>query len=394
MRIRTLLLALFSLGVPLGAAHAEDWRVQTVQGQARLFSAGAWSAAQPGALLPPGAIVETGDGGRALVLRDRDSIDVAAAAKIRIEGDDALTTTVRDFAGVVGVSESAAENKRFLVMTAHASALAQGAVFGVVTDPHGTTITVASGLVSVTDLSRRSTVDLGPGQTARIRLGQAAALLAPAEADAASAAAHDAAARLQPGGPPIATETPGDPRALGALKSDAKGANQAKAVDQATAELHELRGKAKLGKGDPKTVAAVGRMAEELMRDVDVETDPWNDDFKWTEVENGELRLKPIHRVVLGLSGSEALQFWTLALMISFILGMLTKSILKEAGFGMAMNTGLVMLAFIVAVLIRDAFFRAQEFIAAEPFLSLGMMIGAMPLLLLSGAFAKLRLDL
>jgi hypothetical protein len=65
---------------------------------------------------------------------------------------------------------------------------------------------------------------------------------------------------------------------------------------------------------------------------------------------------------------------------------------MRDAGLGGFANTVIVMLAFAAAILVRDAFFRAGANIAVEPFMSIGMMLGAMPLLLLGGAFAKLRI--
>jgi hypothetical protein len=42
----------------------------------------------------------------------------------------------------------------------------------------------------------------------------------------------------------------------------------------------------------------------------------------------------------------------------------------------------------------RELFFRSGDNLELEPYLSLGMMLGAMPLLLLSGAFPKVRFRL
>ena len=73
-------------------------------------------------------------------------------------------------------------------------------------------------------------------------------------------------------------------------------------------------------------------------------------------------------------------------------LGAISNAIMEKSGFGLAGGTLMVMAAFATALLIRDAFFRAGANLALEPFLSIGMMLCAMTLLLLSGVFAKLRL--
>jgi hypothetical protein len=97
-------------------------------------------------------------------------------------------------------------------------------------------------------------------------------------------------------------------------------------------------------------------------------------------------------RVILGLSEAEAYEFWALWIAVCTLLGALTSALMKDVGMGPVLNTAIVMLAFAAAIPVRDAFFREASNIAIEPFMSVGMMLGAMPLMLLGGAFTKFRL--
>ncbi len=378
-----------------GAASAQDWTL--VEGSARAFASAEWTQPMVGAPLPKAALLQTEADGGALVARGDDRLRLNPRSKIRIEGDDPADALVRVFEGVVGATESAAVGKHFVVMTSFASFAAKGAVFGVATDAAGTTLTVRRGLVSATDFATQTTVDVTDGQTFRALRGRAGTVqAAPGATDPAALAAKEAAGRAAPGqeasSGEAAAPAPGvDRNATGAIKPSA---GSAKMAEDAAGAVHEEKRKAKLGKADARTAAAVQSIEKDLFQDIDVEAEPWSDDFKWTQVEDGEIRLKPIWRIILGLSGAEAYEFWALFSLTCLMLGGLTNAVLKDAGFGAVLNGVLVMLAFAVAILVRDAFFRGGDNISLEPFLSVGMMLGAMPALLLSGAFAKVRLAL
>ena len=387
---------LFFLTLGCHAAFAEDWKVQSLDGSVRAFANAEWTHPAVGAPLPKAALLQTDGDGVALIARGDDKLSVDPESKIRIEGAEPSQTLVRVFQGVLGAAETAGAGKRFLVMTTHASFDAKGAVFGVATDAAGTTLTVRKGLVSATDLVTRKTVDVTDGEVFRAR-GRAGAPSNPAANDPVAAAAKAAASRASGDAPgaEASSAAPGadrlDRNATGAIKP---GAANAKTAEDAAGAVHEERRKAKLGKADARTAAAVASIERDLAEGVDVETEPWQDDFKWTQVESGEVRLKPIWRIILGLSGAEAYEFWALFLLISLMLGGVTNAVLKEAGFGAVLNGVVVILAFATAILVRDAFFRGGDNVSLEPYLSVGMMLGAMPALLLSGAFAKLRLAL
>ncbi len=134
------------------------------------------------------------------------------------------------------------------------------------------------------------------------------------------------------------------------------------------------------------------QIESDLLQGIDVDSEPLDDNFQWTEVEDGKVRLKPLWRIIVGLSGGEAYEFWALSIVVCTLLGALTSALMKDVGMGPVLNTAIIMLAFATAILVRDAFFRDASNITIEPFMSMGMMLGAMPLLLLGGAFTKFKL--
>jgi hypothetical protein len=396
MIVRGLLAAFLWLLPISGAAWAEEWNVRSIEGGAKVFTMGAWDAPSVGANLRDNALLQTTSDGRILLRRGADRIDLEPSTKLRVEGEDPIDSIARTFEGAVGVGEAWSDGKRFLVMTPQASIQAKGAIFGVVADARAMTVAVQQGLVSVTDLATQKTVDVKEGEFFRVMSGPAGATETPPKSDPASAAAKDAAARIAALGPPERDANQSgdiDPKAVGAIKDGSGEKADSKMAEDAADAVHQEKRKARLGKGDPRAVAAVRQIESDLMEGVDVDAEPLDHDFKWTEVEDGELRLKPLSRIIFGLGRSEALKFWGIWFAACISLGMLTSSLMKDAGVGAGMNTLLIMLAFATAILVRDAFFRAGANLEIEPFLSIGMMLGAMPLLLLGGAFAKMRLD-
>ena len=399
--LRGFILTLICVIFAASAAKAQDWRIAEIAGTARVFASGEWASLHSGASLEPNAIVQTDSDGRLRLASAEIALDVAENAKFRIDGE--ASPLLRLFDGGLGVDASAP----VVVMTTYAAAETADADFALVAEPYGSTVAVRRGLVKVTDLTTRKTVELRDGQILKLRAGQAAvALTAPAGPQALATAQSVAAGRMG-AEPPQTKIALLDRTSTGAIRPDAaanaiaalrasaparSGAASARLAEEAADAVHEERGKAKLGKADPRAVAAAARISRELFRDIDVEVEPWDDSFQWTEVERGELRLKPIWRVMGALEGAQSVEFWFLVFVACLFLGAIANAIMERSGFGLVGTTLLVMAAFATALLIRDLFFRAGANLAIEPFLSLGMMLSAMTLLLLSGAFAKVRL--
>ena len=401
MVLRGIILTFLCAILGVGSANARDWRIDEVAGTARAFAAGEWAPLQSGSTLTPNAIVQTEGDSRIRLASAGATLDVPADAKFRIDGE--ASPLVRLFDGGLGVEASAS----LVVMTTYAAAETADASFAVVAETYGATVTVRRGYVTVTDLTTRKAVLLHDGQILRLHPGQPTLTLSalidqPALTTAQSAASGRFDAENLPTKIALVDKTPtgalrpdAAASAIAALRANASpkgGGASARLAEEAADAVHEERRKAKLGKADPRAVAAAARITRELFQDIDAEVEPWDDSFQWTQVENGELRLKRVWQVVLALGGAQSMEFWFLAFVSCLFLGAISNAIMEKSGFGLAGTTLLVMAAFATALLIRDAFFRAGGNLALEPFLSIGMMLSAMTLILLSGAFAKVRL--
>ena len=387
MALRRVWLALCCFFLTTVAASAEDWAVSSLEGSARTFARGVWAQAKVGDQLTPDILVETA--GSLRLARGAQSISLGAGARIRIEHDDA--SLVRALEGPLGATVDVGAGESFLVMTTFASVEARLAIFGLFVERDGANLVVRDGVVRVTDLLTRRSFELRAGQSLRLSRGFSEAdIRSPKPDDPASLAAADSLAGKTHSDAEAAV--PLDRRSLGGVALAGKAKTDPKADQDAVNAARDFRGKGKVGKANPNDVATATAVTRELMQDPEYEADPLDDSYQWTQVEDGVVRLKPIWRVIADLQGAERYEFWTLVAFACLGLGGLAGVALQSAGLGLTGNTLLVMTAFAAAIGVRDLFFRSVGFVEIEPYLSLGMMLGAMPAFLIAGALAKLRL--
>jgi hypothetical protein len=379
MALRATVLALLGLVFASFAAQAQDWSVRSLDGSARLFAHGEWAPAAVGDPVIPDVLVETA--GPMRLARGAQSLDLGAGARIRIETEEA--TLLRAFEGPLDATIDVGDGEPFLVMTTYASIEARAAIFALVAARDGADLAVRDGLVRVTSLTDRRSFELRAGESVRLRRGVA-------EADVQALKAGDPApAKPQPVGETASGAAPLDRRAVGALGAGGKA--DPKARQEAVDAVRDFKGKGKKGKANPDDMKTAVAVTRELMQDPEVELEPWDESYQWTEVDDGVVRLKPISRVIAELHGAERYEFWALVAFASLGLGALAGFAMQNAGLGLTGNTLLVMTAFVAAILVRDLFFRDGSLIGIEPYLSLGMMLAAMPAFLLAGAAAKTR---
>jgi hypothetical protein len=369
------------------AATAEDWAVNSLEGTARTFARGAWEQAKVGDQLTPDILVESA--GRMRLARGPQSLSLGAGARIRIEHDDA--SLVRAFEGALGATVDVGAGESFLVMTTFASIEARLAIFGLFAERDGADLAVRDGVVRVTDLITRRSFELRAGQSLRLHRGFGEAdIHAPKPDDLALLAANASPAGKTRSDSEAAAAAALDRSSLGGVGPAGKAKGDPKADRDAVDAARDFKGKP--GKASARDMATATAVTRELMQDPEYEVDPLDDSYQWTQVEDGVVRLKPIWRVIADLHGAERYQFWIIVAFACLGLGGLAGFALQNAGLGLTGNTLLVMTAFAAAILVRDLFFRSGGYIQSEPYLSLGLMLGAMPAFLLAGAAAKLRL--
>ena len=388
MALRRVWLALCCLLLTTVAAAAEDWAVSSLDGSARTFARGDWTQASVGDQLTPDILVESA--GRMRLARGGQSLSFGAGARIRIEHDDA--SLVRAFEGALGATIDVGAGESFVVMTTFASLEARLAIFGLFAERDGADLVVRDGVVRVTDLLTRRSFELRAGQSLRLARGFSEAdIHAPKPDDPALLAANASPAGKTRTEAEAAAAAALDRSSLGGVGPGGKAKGDPKADQDAVNAARDFKGKP--GKANPRDVATATAVTRELMQDPEYDVDPLDDSYQWTQVEDGVVRLKPIRRVIADLQGNERTEFWIFVAFACLGLGGLAGFALQNAGLGLTGNTLLVMTAFAAAIAVRDLFFRSVGFVGIEPYLSLGMMLGAMPAFLIAGAVAKLRLS-
>jgi uncharacterized membrane protein YeaQ/YmgE (transglycosylase-associated protein family) len=367
------------------AALAVDWSLTALDGEARSFGLGEWTALRVGDAIARDGVVETH--GRLLATRGGDALDFAPGAKLRLEGETYVL--VRLFEGSLAATVEPDKARPFMVMTTFAQITTEGAAFGVTAEPFGATVAVREGAVEVTDLTTHATVEVKQGQVLHLRAGRAGGLAA--SGYPALAATGDALADARAAPPPeVLTKILAlDHLSTGAIRPAARG--DERLAEEALQRLRDEKRKAGLGKADPRTFAIAAAITRELLTGFEYEPEPWDDSFQWTTVENGEVRLKPLWKIFLHLEAPESYEFWLLAFMVCLLLGALAKAITDKSGFGVFGSTVLVMLAFALAILVRDLFFRNGANLSVEPYLTVVMMLTAMTAFLLGGVATARR---
>jgi len=380
--IRRLFLAVLLACGLNGAARAAEWSLSALEGDARSFVNGEWTALRAGDAIARDHLVESR--GRLHVTQGGDTLDVAPGAKLRLEGE--TYRLVRLFEGSLGVTVEPDKARPFLLMTTFAQITTEGAGFDVTAEPFGATVAVREGVVEVTDLTNRALVDVKQGEILHLRAGRTNA---PALAAAGNSATAPTAPKPAPTPEALTKISALDHLSTGAIRPAARG--DARLADEALERLRDEKRKANLGKADPRTFAVAAAITRELLEGVKYEPEPWDDSFQWTEVENGELRLKPLWKIFAHLAAPESYEFWFLTFTLCLLLGALATTITEKSGFGVFGSTMLVILAFALAILVRDLLFRHGANISIEPYMTVGMMIAAMPALLLGGVAVRHR---
>ena len=387
MRLFLALAALLFAFCSPGAAQTSDWSIGALEGDARGFVMGAWKPLHAGEPLARNHVVETL--GRLRVASGGDLLDFAPGSKLQLEGES--YALVRLIQGAVEATVEAKPGRPFMVMTTFAQVATSGAAFSVVTQAYGATVVVRDGSVSVTDLTDRTTVEVKQGETLHLRAGRGAAPVATGVPISATPADLKAAAPAPaPVDPELANKILSlDHLSTGAIRPLTKA--EAQMTDDAVEKLRQEKRKLNLAKPDPRAVAAVQAIERELLTGFQYEPEPWEDNFRWTEVEDGEVKLKPLWKVFARLEAPEAYEFWLLVCTSCLLLGLLATAITAKSGFGVLGSTTLVALGFALAILARDLWFRGGANVGIEPYLTLCMMLATMTAFLLGGVSVRHR---
>ena len=159
--------AFFLMGI---SANAAGWTVTHFSGEVAI--SGHEGGLIPVALsteLPAGATVTTGERGRVLLTRGKETMTIGSGTVVSIPADS-LTgfTTINQQVGEILFDVEKRNVKHFAVETPFLAAVVKGTRFTVTVSSNGAGVSVERGRVGVTDIASRRHVDVVRGQVAKV----------------------------------------------------------------------------------------------------------------------------------------------------------------------------------------------------------------------------------
>lgn len=172
---RVSLAAMFAgifLASPALAAPAV-WEVTERSGEVSVDAGGVVTAAERGLALSPGDIVETGEAGRAVIVRGAEYVILSPRSRIRIAVPGAADqkTQISQAFGTAEFRIQKKENVNFGVRTPYLAAVVKGTEFNVTVTDAGARVQVTEGRVEVSTLDGGASDIIVPGSVARVDAG-------------------------------------------------------------------------------------------------------------------------------------------------------------------------------------------------------------------------------
>jgi hypothetical protein len=164
--LRTTILAA-TLSILLPSAATAGWRVARVAGSATIVMGNRSSDLSANAFVPDEAIVQTGPSGRVMLREGASTIVMGPRSSLSVKtGFLSSTTTVLQRAGVAEFEVEHRSAPYFHVETPMLAAIVKGTHFTVAVGPRDARLSVARGLVGVSDLRSGDTADIARGESA------------------------------------------------------------------------------------------------------------------------------------------------------------------------------------------------------------------------------------
>jgi ferric-dicitrate binding protein FerR (iron transport regulator) len=175
-------------------------------GEVSIDAGGVVTSAERGLILNPGDVVETGEGGRAVIVRGAEYVILAPKSRIRIAVPSAADQNTQ-ISQAFGTAEFKVQKKAtgtFGVKTPYLAAVVKGTEFNVTVSDAGARVQVTEGMVEVSTLDGGASDLIIPGRIARVDAGDrqllvvlgndAKTIRSPLPSDAGLDAALDASA--------------------------------------------------------------------------------------------------------------------------------------------------------------------------------------------------------
>ena len=170
-RVLQMLAALVLIFIALPAsALADDWLVTKLRGEASQLVGSDWAPLKRGDVVPDDRVIRTLGGGRAMLQRGNETIEVAANTQIRIldKAGGKPFTTVQQYFGTVSIDAEVRNVQHFAVQTPYLVAVVKGTRFEVKTTSKQSVVKVQRGRVAVEDLQTHAHTLLAAGQMATV----------------------------------------------------------------------------------------------------------------------------------------------------------------------------------------------------------------------------------
>ena len=394
--MRLFLFAMFMGLLALTPAHADDWRVISVQGEALVSKSGAWISLRIDDVVSDDSPIRTLSNSSVEFTRDREKISVLADTQIRIvDRAGQRYTTVNDIFGVVAIEANVENVQHFAVKTKYLAAVVKGTIFSVAADSSSSSVAVTRGLVQVTDTENGKTLDVPAGKSTTVGKNLSPTLKdlpkGSAAADAAKAMAAASAAEPPPGGGNPDGKDPkadskSDPKADPKADSKTDGKDADKAAAEAAAATKAAKGDGAGKEPTPDEIAAGAKAAglekgkfkskdaaegAKIVAAVAKSAEP---EIEAPAPPPPKVVAAPLISLILQLDSAEQTAAWLGLAAVFFGIGSLLNMILRDVGFGAAVNGLIAMVGGIVGAEVRDQFFFDEDWFNREPYVSIGLI--------------------
>jgi hypothetical protein len=162
--------------LPLSADPGRDWRVSDAKGDVQLKpDTGSWRPLKRGETITPGTQIQTGSGGRLILVRPGDSLDIAPNSQFRIPPQTQTRTNIpathiTQSKGTILFRITTRPENPFSVTTPYLAAVIKGTTFTVSVDRDDAALHVSKGAVEVSSILTGQQALVGPGQTAAVNV--------------------------------------------------------------------------------------------------------------------------------------------------------------------------------------------------------------------------------
>lgn len=151
------------------ADNTEQWTAIDIVGSPRYsVEDRQWITMEPGIVLPAGAVVETTDRERVVLLRSGDSMTIYPNSRIRVKPQQGLLTSVMQYLGEVLFQVERIDNRRFEVNTPYMIAGVKGTTFGITVATNAANAYLLDGRLTVTGARSGMHTELTPGLHAQV----------------------------------------------------------------------------------------------------------------------------------------------------------------------------------------------------------------------------------